>query len=647
MYDKCNWRLICCLMVLCSLSTVEGLSADSPDDILQSAGVKGGLVVHLGCGDGALTTALRANDSYLVHGLDADAGNVRRARDFICSKGLYGCVSADTWNGKSLPYADNLVNLIVVSDAKVQVSDTELMRVLAPLGVAWVNGQKTVKPWPSAIDEWTHFMHGPDNNAVSADTAVGPPRRLQWTADPSWARNHEIRKMFRAMVSSKGRVFYCVDEGQTGLIGKFFPDRWTIVARDAFNGVLLWKLPVDGMVDNSQMIASGDRLYVNYGPKNAPASIVILDAATAQTVKTIGQEGSSPSILLSGRNLITHTRMGKITATDVDSGKVLWNTGSRFQAAYAVAANKHHVAFSTGEDIVCLNLADGELLWRGPRPQNEQIPDRTKGKRTAELVLHDNLVILHDNHSVFVIEAETGKLVWAATLGSGGALGKKEFYVARNCVWTSSGKVIVGYDLITGKQTRAIDPAGVHSRGHHFRCYHGRATERYLITQARGAEFISMIDDQHSQNDWVRGACHYGVMPANGILYTPANECFCYPGAKLVGFNALVSAEQGALDTVGSSPLSGRLEKGPSYAKVQASTAAPKASVGNWPIYRQNSRRAGAAKCEVPSEVEQKWKIKLDGEVTPPVVVDGCVFLAVKDRHSVHAIDANSTVIAN
>ena len=29
--------------------------------ILDAAGVKGGLVVHLGCGDGALTAALRAD----------------------------------------------------------------------------------------------------------------------------------------------------------------------------------------------------------------------------------------------------------------------------------------------------------------------------------------------------------------------------------------------------------------------------------------------------------------------------------------------------------------------------------------------------------------------------------------------------------
>ena len=53
-----------------------GAAEPSAADILAATGVKGGLVVHLGCGDGKLAAALRANDRYLVHGLDRDAKNV-------------------------------------------------------------------------------------------------------------------------------------------------------------------------------------------------------------------------------------------------------------------------------------------------------------------------------------------------------------------------------------------------------------------------------------------------------------------------------------------------------------------------------------------------------------------------------------------
>jgi hypothetical protein len=57
---------------------------------------------------------------------------------------------------------------------------SEVMRVLSPGGVALIDFKKTVKPWPKEIDNWTHLLHGPDNNAVALDSVVGPPRRIQW-----------------------------------------------------------------------------------------------------------------------------------------------------------------------------------------------------------------------------------------------------------------------------------------------------------------------------------------------------------------------------------------------------------------------------------------------------------------------------------
>ena len=55
-------------------------------DILDITGLKGGLIVHLGCGDGELTTALHINDRYLIHGLDTNARAIAQARNHI--KGL-------------------------------------------------------------------------------------------------------------------------------------------------------------------------------------------------------------------------------------------------------------------------------------------------------------------------------------------------------------------------------------------------------------------------------------------------------------------------------------------------------------------------------------------------------------------------------
>jgi SAM-dependent methyltransferase len=130
-------------------------------EILDATGIEGGLVVHVDCSNGRLTAALRANESYLVHGLDNDASEIAKAREHIHSLGLYGSVSVLKWDGKGFPYADNMVNLVVSENAG-RVSENEIMRVLRPLGVAYLKSggkwTKTTKPWPAEIDEWTHWV---------------------------------------------------------------------------------------------------------------------------------------------------------------------------------------------------------------------------------------------------------------------------------------------------------------------------------------------------------------------------------------------------------------------------------------------------------------------------------------------------------
>ena len=138
----------------------------SAQQILKATGVQGGLIVHLGCGDARLTAAFRAKDSYLVHGLDADAAPIAKARQQLQSRGLYGPESVELWSGPGLPYVDNLVNLVVAENLRGIPMD-EVLRVLAPNGVAYLKQDgrwsKTVKPRPTELDEWAHDLHEPSN----------------------------------------------------------------------------------------------------------------------------------------------------------------------------------------------------------------------------------------------------------------------------------------------------------------------------------------------------------------------------------------------------------------------------------------------------------------------------------------------------
>jgi len=109
------------------------------EQILKACNVKGGLIVHIQCGDGRLTAALRANERYLVHGLDRSESHLAQARQYIQSLGVYGVVSVEKFQGNSLPYIDNLVNL-VVSENLDTISKSEVMRFC--VRTAWRTSSK-------------------------------------------------------------------------------------------------------------------------------------------------------------------------------------------------------------------------------------------------------------------------------------------------------------------------------------------------------------------------------------------------------------------------------------------------------------------------------------------------------------------------
>ena len=309
MIGKLMSGLVCALVISAgpAVAATDGQAAQ-----ILGPGGNGGLIVHVGCGDGTLTAALGAGDGCLVHGIDADPKNVEAARKHIQSLGLYGKVSVDRCAGKQLPYIDNLVN-VLVSDNLGEVPLAEVMRVLAPNGVACLKtgGQwtRTVKPRPGQIDEWTHFLHGADNNAVAQDTVIDSPHHIQWVGDPGHSRSHQYLTSVSAMVSAAGKLFYIVDEGPSWL-HEFLPAKWSLCARDAFNGVLLWRQPITSWQPANQrgripfppdlfrrLVAVGDRVYATlsiFGPVTA------LNGTTGATIRTYQGTDKTEELICDG-----------------------------------------------------------------------------------------------------------------------------------------------------------------------------------------------------------------------------------------------------------------------------------------------------------------------------------------------------------
>jgi len=662
---------------------------DQAQRILEATGVKGGLIVHVGCGNGRLTAALRVNDSYLVHGLDADAANIDEARKHIAQLGLYGSVSVEQWSAKRLPYMDNLVNLLV-GEALGPVSMHEVMRVLAPEGVAYVKQDarwaKTVKPRPKDTDEWTHFLHDASGNAVAHDSVVGPPRYAQWIAGPQHTRGHEHIPSINALVSAGGRIFYIADQGPIASVRQ--PALWHLVARDAYNGILLWKRPIRTWFPHivnwgqtpphlqRRLVAVGNRVYVTLG-LHAPLSAV--DAATGSTLKVYEQTRGTEEVLCHKGTLLVLVRQvtdervaerekmaqlarrrgsplyaresaqpvvnrfraierkaGKtVLAFDPDTGRVLWKKDGADAAglsALSLCADGNRVFYQKAKEVVCLDLKTGRPLWSVPSARMRVVCKRC--------------VVCADGRTIAALSPETGQTLWTQEplLCS-----IRDVFVINGSLWLGGFKPWQGRkkgkrgpawgpyfatqrDLATGKVLKHVEPEGP---GHHHRCWQNKATDRYIIAGRRGAEFIDLNAGDVLWHSWVRGVCRYGVMPCNGLLYAPPHACGCYIAAKLEGFHALAPAlEDGAKEAE-------CLEKGPAYGK-RAHRPSAVGHPNDWPTYRNEAQRSGCTQTPVPVELRRRWRADVGGKLSSPTTSQGRVFVASVDRHRISALDAVS-----
>ncbi len=409
---------------------------------VQRSGVKGGLVVCVGWSDAEALADARLDEHYVAQGLSTNLDAVLRGRLILERKGISGPVSIVHWDGTHLPYAENLVNLIVLPIADCRLPNEEIERVLTPRGVALRlntrQGERDTftKSVPSDIDEWTHYLHGPDNNAVAEDTRVGPPRRMQWAAGPRWSRSHDHMASVSTVVSSGGRVFYIVDEGPIASVKA--PPKWMLVARDAFNGVLLWKKPIPRWEDTlrpfrsgpmelpRRLVAKDDRVYVTLGYGEP---VTALEAATGEVRHTYAGTDNTHEILLCGdslylvvsdrpqdpkgtsgefiRKLAPWTGRGvyrqyvmkyppkRICRVDIEDGKTVWtrkDENTRHLMPSTLAVSGPRVFFENEKQVVAMDRESGKIIWRAERPLSLHRPAFS----SPTLVVQDGVVLSGD-----------------------------------------------------------------------------------------------------------------------------------------------------------------------------------------------------------------------------------------------------------
>ena len=685
-------------------------AAEKPID---TSDIAGGVCAVIERADTDLALSVAKRKGFVVHALYADAKTARAAAAKFRAAGLHGRVSTGVFAGPRLPYGPNIVNVLAVDNyaalKAAGLSLREIRRVVCPLGAVFLGGGdkligelksagfqrvrkdgkwiRAVKPWPAEIDQWTHYCHGPDSNPVARDKLVGPPKHYQWTAGPLWSRAHDSDSSVNSLVSAGGRIFYMVDEAPISLPGQHsLPDKWFVVARDAFNGVLLWKKPVEkwgwrqwkdtwfkcrpGVFPvniNRRLVAVGDDVYVTLGYR-APVSR--LDAKTGEVLKVYaGTERTNEIIRVKDRLILSMNRPAgvKIVCLDASTGKVIWQTGPKFKGTTKdyikfkamrgsvkpakldpgvnLSVDGEIICLLDGRDVVCLDFRGGAEKWR------TEVADEKGNAWMGSLIAHKDAVICATARTLYSLSRKTGGKLWTKSKRPLGHLWYewKDVFVIGGLVWTYGPEIerragkfrsfwpvaMKGYDPTTGKVARTVPLGHIFTAHHHHRCYRNKATDRYILTSRRGTEFVDLTGGKHTVHNWLRGICHMGMMPANGLQYTPPHPCRCYINENLPGFNAIASA---AALTAQPPRSKAPLEKGPAYAQV-ASRKPTAAGAADWPTYRRDPIRSGSAACELPDKLKGLWSVQAGGKLSAPVIAAGKLFVSAVDEYHVLALD--------
>lgn len=648
--------------------------------ILDLAGRQQGLCVHLGSGQPqspGLTAALAAGSKMLVHGVAIDDLAAERARKAIEARALLGQAIVERLPLDPLPHLRDLANLIVIEDfdalAAKGLKLSEVQRILAPGGILCMfrDGQwtKTQKPRPKEMDDWTHPTHGPDGNRVSDDRIVQFPVGLRW--QDGVPMNFNLWAACRGWVIADGRCFTLSTTELENLapasFGKHKQEEY-VTARDAFNGLPLWKVNCkttnDGKYLNAwnpaPLVTDGRRVYVykedgltgldaatgsvaaTYAVKYPTSRLVLSQNVLLSAGWEAKEEGKDPGPQTLWAPWVSKTQVGAVEAFDTRTGKPRWSLPVAAQEILA-ADGIAYLLLQTGnpaqeQRVVAVDIQSGKQRWSVPHSQFAPEPGLHLG-----CAGHRVLVVARVRaKAISVLSSDDGRVLWEIK-----PTGQFWTPMVDGLVWHGNTKYAPKTGEIKGKL-----PAGIDSPV----CTPAAVVGNY-VTASRSCNYLEFPAADAGKPKRVnritytgaRGGCIEGSVPACGMFYTGQNNCRCAPG-QVQGFVAF--GPSGDLPAEADFEQARPVEKGPAFGAVKPSSASDR----DWPMFRHDAVRSGAVKGRLPPQLKplwqtdvcraaegplaETWKSKLTACLSAPVVAEGRVFAAACDAGQIVALDA-------
>lgn len=596
---------------------------------------QGGVCVEIGIKDLSNINEFIKSKNILIQGLVIEENKIDKLKEELMQQNVYGKASIDFQSFSLLPYESNLINLVIINELEkingLGFKLEEAFRILAPGGkikiidagseevlkkVGFINIQKLnksiigEKPRPKEMDEWTHARYSPERTATSKDLLVGPSDSMRWIDEP-----RRFRSRPAAVVTANGKFFYIYDYAPAFVNVAVQVE---LVARDAFNGMILWKKPIkcgskyDNLIYNGEaVVASGNFLYA---PLEMDGDLNKIDANTGEIIKTYLKSNPISTILFQSEILILSKKSIKLLSEA--SGDTIWEVPINTKdCSIAVYQNKIYT-FNKNATLKCYHYKTGETIL-----------EKTNSAEAVGgwLVGFINDFAIISGQKIFALSLKDGSQSWCHEYKMSGRGSPINVFFSQNKIWVHHIN-----DLGSNEVWRAIDPKD----GSVFKeipaifrdkCAPGKATENFLISGRMS--FTNTISEKSFSPQTVRATCAFGPLPANGLIYNFPTNCRCYPHLKGI-------LATGTLEEKLDSPI-------PEKNKVIKGTGVISKKVAgenDWPIYRGNNQRLGSQKNNGPKTPKMKWARQLPGELTPSVVAGGKVFVCAKDMHTLYAL---------
>lgn len=680
-------------------------------DLMSRAGICRGIVSLPRCGDGQLAMAMARNSGMLVHAMDSRPENVSATRRLAQDAGLLGRqIYVERGELSSLPLADNYADLLVVADLQdadlARLECGEILRVLsagrgkALLGRAGAGGgltQVALEAWVKKIgiadakvvqdarglwaviskprlagsDDWTHQLHGPDNNPVSKDMTFKWPYLVQYLGKP-YLGDSGARES-----AAGGRLFV--------MCGWWYrvPGAWkdptnSLHAYNVYNGRELWSknLTASHLTDfgahRSALVATDSVVYVLEG--NA---VLVLDAETGAQIRSIaldktGEEGKwialsdgvlfalggdkDPAVKLSATtypgvvtSVVPQTKaiigMGKkIAAFDAGTGKDLWvhEEDKPIEArCLAISAGKLFF-YSEQSRAGCLDGRTGRLLWTNADAQVlAAFADGPWKENTPYGVMATPDAVYISRGAKVALSAKDGTLLWKDDKNRvGGRFSAQNLLLIGDRLQSSVGMLL---EPLTGKPK--VDARGTPVRA----AVWGVCDQRTALDTPYGHD--NPVNQQRLNPTGVKPPCDSGMIVADGVMFASPNACVCDSQTK--GFTAFSAANDFKLDQPANA--ADRLERGDGELNP---AAALQAGAKDWPVYRGNAQRNGSSGATVSPKAAVLWQYQpahpfvnepwpdtltteADHKPTAAICIAGWVFFAGTDG-VVHCLDSQT-----